>query len=87
MRDPAKGGKSLQRAPRKTLSGLLRGRLAEWSNAPRSKRGWGEIPSEVRILHLPHFGKLSASTSETCSEQSRTTQCKLIEKSICCNVL
>ena len=29
------------------------GGLAEWSNAPHLKCGWGEIPSEVRILYPP----------------------------------
>lgn len=29
------------------------GGLAEWSKAPRSKRGKGAIPSEVRILYPP----------------------------------
>lgn len=31
----------------------LNGGLAEWSNAPHSKCGWGEIPSQVRILYPP----------------------------------
>ena len=32
-----------------------RGGLAEWSNAPHSKCGWGEIPSQVQILYPPQF--------------------------------
>ncbi len=31
--------------------------MAEWSNAPHSKCGWGEIPSEVRILYPPQIHK------------------------------
>jgi transcriptional regulator with XRE-family HTH domain len=27
--------------------------LAEWSNAPHSKCGWGEISSQVQILYPP----------------------------------
>jgi hypothetical protein len=27
--------------------------LAEWSNAPHSKCGWGAIPSQVQILYPP----------------------------------
>ena len=37
------------------LMSLKKGGLAEWSNAPHSKCGWGEIPSEVRILHPPQI--------------------------------
>ena len=29
------------------------GGLAEWTNAPHSKCGWGEIPSQVQILYPP----------------------------------
>lgn len=34
---------------------LPRGGLAEWSNAPHLKCGWGEIPSQVRILYPPQM--------------------------------
>src|SRR3989344_4267682 len=49
------------------------GGLAERSNAPHSKCGWGEIPSEVRILHPPPINEKIRLHLEKFQERSRSS--------------
>ncbi len=46
--------------PKQRLTATIKpkGGLAEWSNAPHSKCGWGEIPSQVRILYPPQSNSI-----------------------------